>query len=106
MKLRAGTTRSVEAWFSTALIFAFAIPGCAPRTPAESPSGTQLEPAPPVAEAAKPGSEHPLKPGYYPVAFNFAQAQPGAAPAAGGKPPNIVVIWGDDIGQSNVSAYS
>ena len=22
------------------------------------------------------------------------------------KPPNIVIIWGDDIGQSNISAYS
>jgi arylsulfatase len=22
------------------------------------------------------------------------------------KKPNIVVIWGDDIGQSNISAYS
>ena len=32
-------------------------------------------------------------------------AQP-AAPAQGGKKPNIVIIWGDDIGQSNISAYS
>jgi arylsulfatase len=29
-----------------------------------------------------------------------------AAPAQGGKKPNIVIIWGDDIGQSNLSAYS
>ncbi|WZP00907.1 arylsulfatase [Isosphaeraceae bacterium EP7] len=29
-----------------------------------------------------------------------------AAPAQAKKKPNIVVIWGDDIGQSNVSAYS
>jgi arylsulfatase len=32
-----------------------------------------------------------------------------AAPAfaqAPGKPPNIVIFWGDDIGQTNVSAYS
>jgi arylsulfatase len=28
----------------------------------------------------------------------YAQAQ--------GRPPNIVIIWGDDIGQSNISAYS
>ena len=34
----------------------------------------------------------------------MAQAQP-AAPAPG-KKPNIVVIWGDDIGQSNISAYT
>lgn len=42
----------------------------------------------------------------------LAQAQkaapsptPAAAPPAGGK-PNILVIWGDDIGISNISAYS
>ena len=28
------------------------------------------------------------------------------APAAAQQKPNIVIIWGDDIGQSNVSAYS
>jgi arylsulfatase len=32
------------------------------------------------------------------VSFNPAQAQT--------KPPNIVIIWGDDVGQSNISAYS
>jgi hypothetical protein len=29
-----------------------------------------------------------------------------AGPAAAQQKPNIVIIWGDDIGQSNVSAYS
>jgi arylsulfatase len=30
-----------------------------------------------------------------------------ASPAAAAdKKPNIVIIWGDDIGQSNISAYS
>jgi arylsulfatase A-like enzyme len=33
-----------------------------------------------------------------------AQAQPATAPS--GKKPNILVIFGDDIGQTNVSAYS
>src|SRR6185503_18339684 len=38
------------------------------------------------------------------VAPLAAQAQQGkGAPA---KKPNIVIIWGDDIGQSNISAYS
>jgi arylsulfatase len=27
-------------------------------------------------------------------------------PETGKKPPNIVIIWGDDIGQSNISAYT
>ena len=26
--------------------------------------------------------------------------------AKGGKKPNILVIWGDDIGQSNLSCYT
>ncbi len=41
------------------------------------------------------------------AAFSFADAQQ-KKPASGtpaGK-PNIVIIWGDDIGQSNISAYS
>jgi arylsulfatase len=33
-----------------------------------------------------------------------AQAQQQAAPS--GKKPNILVIFGDDIGQSNISAYT
>lgn len=27
-------------------------------------------------------------------------------PLAAQQPPNILVIWGDDIGQSNISAYT
>jgi len=30
----------------------------------------------------------------------------GPAAFAAEKKPNIVIIWGDDIGQSNISAYS
>jgi arylsulfatase len=29
-----------------------------------------------------------------------------AQPAAATKPPNILVVWGDDVGQSNISAYT
>ena len=29
-----------------------------------------------------------------------------AAPAAAQHRPNILVIWGDDIGRSNISAYT
>jgi hypothetical protein len=35
------------------------------------------------------------------------QSQPAPAPAPnGGRKPNILVIFGDDIGQSNISAYT
>ncbi len=34
-----------------------------------------------------------------------AKAEDKAAPASG-KKPNIFVIWGDDIGQANISAYT
>src|ERR1700742_925019 len=39
---------------------------------------------------------------------NFAQAQQQQKPAAQptGRKPNILVIWGDDIGIANISAYS
>jgi arylsulfatase A-like enzyme len=36
----------------------------------------------------------------------LAQAQQLAPAAPTGRLPNIVIIWGDDIGQSNISAYS
>ena len=36
-----------------------------------------------------------------------AEAQDKPSPAlATGKQPNILVIWGDDIGQGNISAYT
>ena len=35
-----------------------------------------------------------------------AGAQPSAAKAGPAKQPNILVIWGDDIGQSNLSCYT
>jgi arylsulfatase len=37
--------------------------------------------------------------------FGQAQKKPAASSVPAGK-PNIVIIWGDDIGQSNISAYS
>src|SRR6202050_5546565 len=41
-----------------------------------------------------------------PNPIQLAQAQQQPAPAASGKKPNILVIMGDDIGQSNLSAYT
>jgi arylsulfatase len=39
-------------------------------------------------------------------AFALAPAAPAAAQAPASAKPNIVIIWGDDIGQSNISAYT
>src|SRR5262245_28785983 len=35
----------------------------------------------------------------------LVNVKPGNQDTKSGKKPNILVIWGDDIGQSNVSAY-
>ncbi|MBP2678077.1 MAG: arylsulfatase [Deltaproteobacteria bacterium] len=40
------------------------------------------------------------------VALVCAVMGAGSPAAAADKKPNIVIIWGDDIGQSNISAYS
>ena len=40
------------------------------------------------------------------VAFAVALAWTAAPAIAVDKKPNIVIIWGDDIGQSNISAYT
>ena len=40
-----------------------------------------------------------------PLMTSAARAQQ-TQPPAGGRPPNILVIFGDDIGQSNISAYT
>jgi arylsulfatase len=41
-----------------------------------------------------------------PVQIAQAQQQRPAAAPPGGAKPNILVIFGDDIGQSNISAYT
>src|SRR5262245_31849465 len=40
------------------------------------------------------------------VRADVAGAVGSATKKQDGKKPNILVIWGDDIGQSNISAYS
>ncbi|MFZ5780542.1 MAG: arylsulfatase [Pseudomonadota bacterium] len=44
--------------------------------------------------------------GMAPTQLAQAQTPPAAPPAAGGRPPNILVIWGDDIGIWNISHNS
>jgi len=38
--------------------------------------------------------------------IGLVAASPAMAAPADEKKPNIVIIWGDDIGQSNISAYT
>ena len=40
------------------------------------------------------------------VPASFALVPSSSASAQEQTPPNILVIWGDDIGQSNISAYT
>ena len=73
--------------------------------PTQAPTSA-LVPTPP----AVPGS--PLCPtgsgrsGLIALASAVTPPAPPQATPPGRKKPNIVIIWGDDIGQSNISAYS
>ncbi|KAI3591005.1 Arylsulfatase [Cupriavidus sp. U2] len=85
-----------------------AITGCgkkdeSPKT--QQPAAQAPAPAPDSSAAAPvPARENP------PVAANVpvpaASAPALAATSPSGKKPNILVIFGDDIGQANISAYS
>jgi glucan phosphoethanolaminetransferase (alkaline phosphatase superfamily) len=55
-------------------------------------------------EAADPSAKEPVVVAQ--AVTNSAPAATAAAAPADGKRPNIVVIWGDDIGESNISAYN
>jgi arylsulfatase A-like enzyme len=105
-------------WNNRALIVALslAVPGCQQKG-GEGGEGevtvkAQLTPA--SASPVPERQEQPLHQKSFPRLISTALAQPAQptkpAPAkpsnkSAGK-PNIVVIWGDDIGQSNLSAYT
>jgi arylsulfatase A-like enzyme len=102
--------RGTGAWFRVAFLVAAA--SCAPQTPAASPpaSGQGVSsPAEAAAALAATPASHPQFDTAYPTPLEASPAfakSPGEGGQPTGKPPNIVVIWGDDIGQSNISAYS
>jgi arylsulfatase len=91
---------------STLLAGASVVFGCASSwsTGAQAPDSATSAP-PSVAEVPR-GTPSPMQAAYYPTPLEAAAGPKAADPAVKGKLPNIVVIWGDDIGQSNVSAYS
>ena len=76
------------------------------------PSNDTAPPAPDVAVAdqAQPGANATVKPQGISrndqVALNRHNQLATASLAQSGKKPNILVIFGDDIGQTNISAYS
>jgi len=105
-------------WNNRALILALslAVPGCrqdgAKEGEKEAQTTASLKPASASPLPERP--EQPLNKKAFPTLISTAHAQPAKAekpapPKASGAStgkPNIVIIWGDDIGQSNISAYS
>jgi arylsulfatase len=108
MKATSGRCSQFMGSTLAALLLAGGPWGCAKSaaTPTEAQSPTV--PAPEQVAAAAPSlTPSPMQPAYYPTPLEAAAGSKSADPAVKrAKPPNIVIIWGDDIGQSNVSAYS
>ena len=61
-----------------------------------------------IGAAASPALAQQQKKRMPPAAASKPQPvpAPALAPAQTAGKPNIIVIWGDDIGQSNLSAYT
>ncbi|WP_455284061.1 arylsulfatase [Cupriavidus necator] len=73
----------------------------APAPAAPAAPGTAAAPAQPTAESHLPAAADASPP-----AAGTAPAPVAATGATSGKKPNILVIFGDDVGQTNISAYS
>jgi arylsulfatase A-like enzyme len=102
-RVRTSSAGKLGGWVGRVLLLALGSGACAPQVPPRAAPTTGGA----VPEAEAPASAPPpaLPPQGTAYPTPLADAAPPGAPATG-KPPNIVVIWGDDIGQSNVSAYS
>jgi arylsulfatase len=102
-------------WNNRALIVALSLaaPGCQ-KDSGESPETVKASLKPAPANPLPARTEQPMNAKSFPTLISTASAQPAKAekpapPKSTGPStakPNIVVIWGDDIGQSNISAYS
>jgi arylsulfatase len=75
--------------------------GSSPSEDAASPA----EEAPAIPAAPRTGWE-PKKASYPVSPVSVAKAEDVVESSQKGEAPNILVIWGDDIGQSNISAYT
>jgi arylsulfatase A-like enzyme len=83
---------------------------CQPASSPSDESGSAVEPAtssPPSPIEAEPRTNwEPQKVEYVRSKASLAKTEDVIAAAQDGDKPNILVIWGDDIGQSNISAYT
>ncbi|MGH8785505.1 MAG: arylsulfatase [Cupriavidus necator] len=76
-----------------------------PKQPESPPAAQSAQPAQPAQPAqSAPAKENAPVAAKAPVAAGTGA--PAAPVASSGKKPNILVIFGDDIGQTNISAYS
>jgi arylsulfatase len=72
---------------------------------AQTPSSAASEPN--AAEAAAATSQPAAQPAAAETPAATAERAAAAAPEpAGANKPNILVLWGDDVGQSNISTYT
>ncbi len=75
------------------------------KVPRECPCGGRQD----GGTIAKPKGGEEMTGNWFKMALSGAMLLAGisaASPALADQKPNIVIIWGDDIGQSNVSAYT
>lgn len=70
------------------------------RPVASVPAASQFRPAPAAGCCSEGTNKGEL------LALAAHNQKVAAAAQKEGKKPNIVIIWGDDVGQSNISAYS
>ncbi len=99
-------------WAVSSVLVVAGLTACATQAPVKD-AGTEddAQPAPlEVPDAAQSVLPTPLEDTWYPTPLEdvpaLAKTGEGGKEGEDGDPPNIVVIWGDDIGQSNVSAYT
>ncbi len=79
--------------------------GCQPAHPAPAEEAAPKDGAQPPVGAPKTNWE-PQKVEYPRSSESLAKTEDVVVAAQDGDLPNILIIWGDDIGQSNISAYS
>ena len=87
-------------------VLVFAI-GCQPASaPSEGDGAAEASTGQAPAPAAPKTNWEPQKVNYAPSAESLVKTNDVVKAAQDGDMPNILIIWGDDIGQSNLSAYT